>query len=95
MDTNPALRTAESLLSKGAKAKEKGKDSNAAVIKNLKAVKRSVAQPTTKQTAPADDESSGLFTKIDSEGEPTKVTSSKSPNRSNSALTCQMKKASK
>ncbi|KAI2507555.1 hypothetical protein MHU86_6848 [Fragilaria crotonensis] len=39
---------------KGAKAKEKTKDSNAEVIKNLKDVTRSVAQ-LTKQTAPADD----------------------------------------
>jgi hypothetical protein len=84
----------DSKVLKGAKAKEKSKDSNAEVIKNLKAVKRSVAQ-LTKQTTPADDESSGLFTKTDSEGEPKKVTSSKSPNRSNSALTRQTKKASK
>ncbi|KAI2507228.1 hypothetical protein MHU86_7185 [Fragilaria crotonensis] len=41
----------DSRVLKGAKAKEKSQDSNAEVIKNLKAVKRSVAQ-LTKQTAP-------------------------------------------
>ena len=68
------------------------RDSNAEVIKKLKAVKRSVAR-LTKQKTPADVESSGLFTKTDSEGTPKKVTSSKSPNRSSLALTRQPKKA--
>ncbi len=72
------------------------KDSNAEVIKNLKALKRSAAQLTKKQEA-ADDESSGLFSKTNSEATP-KKTSKKAPtpNRSNSALTRQTaKKASK
>jgi hypothetical protein len=63
---------------------------------NLKAVKRSVVQLTTKQVA-ADEESSGLFSKTCSEATPKKAsTKVPTPNRSNSALTRQppAKKAS-
>jgi hypothetical protein len=67
------------------------------VIKNLKAVKRSVAQLSKKQVA-ADDKSSGLFSKTSSEATPKKASKKvPTPNRSNSALTRQppAKKASK
>jgi molecular chaperone DnaK (HSP70) len=61
----------DSWIIKGTKTKDsKAKDSNTEVIKNLKAVKRSVAQ-LTKQKA-ADNKSSGLFTKTDSEASPNK-----------------------
>jgi hypothetical protein len=52
-------------------------NSNAEVIKNLKAVKRSFSQLTKKQVA-ADKESSDLFSKISSEATPKKA-SKKAP----------------
>ena len=72
-------------------------NSNAEVIKNLKAVKRRVAQLMKKQVA-ADDKSSDIFSKTFSEATPKKASKNvPTPNRSNSALTRQSsaKKASK
>lgn len=84
----------DSRTAKGTKTKTK--HSNAEFIKNLKAVKRSVAQLTKKQE-PADDSSSGLFSKSSSEATPKKTNKKyPTPNRSNSALTRQTaNKASK
>lgn len=68
-------------------------ESNDEVIKNLKAVKRSVTQHT-KRKPIDDEESSGLvFTKTNSEASPRKVISSNPMNRSHLALTRQTKKA--
>jgi hypothetical protein len=67
------------------------------VIKNLKAVKPSIAQLMKKQVA-ADDKSSGLFSKTSSEATPKKASKKvPTPNQSNSALTRKprAKKASK
>jgi hypothetical protein len=68
------------------------------VIKNLKAVKRSIAQFTKKQVVAADNKSSGLFSKTSSKATPKKASKKvPMPNRSNSSLSHQppAKKASK